>query len=63
MFGITCVTTMSLYNAPHDKGYPSIGCEPCTRAVQAGEDVQVVGGGKTQNLKSVDYMVDGKRSA
>jgi 3'-phosphoadenosine 5'-phosphosulfate sulfotransferase (PAPS reductase)/FAD synthetase len=27
-------------NALHDKGYPSIGCEPCTRAVQAGEDVR-----------------------
>ena len=22
----------------HDKGYPSIGCEPCTRAIKAGED-------------------------
>ncbi|CAJ0880110.1 Thioredoxin-dependent 5'-adenylylsulfate reductase [Ralstonia sp. LMG 32965] len=27
-------------NALHDKGYPSIGCEPCTRAVRAGEDVR-----------------------
>jgi phosphoadenosine phosphosulfate reductase len=26
------------YNALHDRGYPSIGCAPCTRAVQAGED-------------------------
>ena len=26
------------YNALHDQGYPSIGCWPCTRAVQAGED-------------------------
>lgn len=26
------------YNPLHDKGYPSIGCQPCTRAVQAGED-------------------------
>jgi phosphoadenosine phosphosulfate reductase len=25
------------YNALHDRGYPSIGCGPCTRAVQAGE--------------------------
>jgi len=25
------------YNALHDMGYPSIGCEPCTRAVQRGE--------------------------
>ena len=26
------------YNVLHDKGYPSIGCKPCTRAVQPGED-------------------------
>ncbi|HKG89822.1 MAG TPA: phosphoadenylyl-sulfate reductase [Nitrososphaeraceae archaeon] len=26
------------YNKLHDSGYPSIGCEPCTRAVQRGED-------------------------
>ena len=28
------------YNALHDRGYPSIGCAPCTRAVKAGEDVR-----------------------
>jgi phosphoadenosine phosphosulfate reductase len=28
------------YNVLHDQGYPSIGCEPCTRAVQPGEDVR-----------------------
>ncbi len=26
------------YNALHDKGFVSIGCEPCTRAIQPGED-------------------------
>lgn len=26
------------YNSLHDKGYLSIGCEPCTRAVKKGED-------------------------
>ena len=26
------------YNALHDQGYPSIGCAPCTRAVQPGAD-------------------------
>ena len=26
------------YNPLHDRGYPSIGCVPCTRAVVAGED-------------------------
>jgi phosphoadenosine phosphosulfate reductase len=25
------------YNSLHDSGFPSIGCAPCTRAVQAGE--------------------------
>lgn len=28
------------YNALHDRGFPSIGCEPCTRAVQPGEDLR-----------------------
>ena len=26
------------YNILHDRGFPSIGCSPCTRAVQEGED-------------------------
>lgn len=26
------------YNSLHDKGYLSIGCEPCTRAIKPGED-------------------------
>ena len=26
------------YNSLHDKGYNSIGCEPCTRAIKPGED-------------------------
>ena len=26
------------YNPLHDRGFPSIGCAPCTRAVPAGED-------------------------
>jgi phosphoadenosine phosphosulfate reductase len=25
-------------NALHERGYPSIGCEPCTRAIKSGED-------------------------
>ncbi len=28
------------YNALHDKNYPSIGCAPCTRAIEPGEDVR-----------------------
>lgn len=27
-----------VYNTLHDRGFPSIGCAPCTRAVQPGED-------------------------
>jgi phosphoadenosine phosphosulfate reductase len=28
------------YNLLHDRGFPSIGCEPCTRAVEPGEDLR-----------------------
>jgi phosphoadenosine phosphosulfate reductase len=28
------------YNPLHDRGYPSIGCAPCTRAVSPGEDAR-----------------------
>lgn len=28
------------YNVLHDRGFPSIGCEPCTRAIEPGEDVR-----------------------
>lgn len=28
------------YNALHDRGFPSIGCAPCTRAVESGEDTR-----------------------
>ena len=28
------------YNALHDKGYPSIGCSPCTRSVKPGEGIR-----------------------
>jgi phosphoadenosine phosphosulfate reductase len=28
------------YNPLHDQGYPSIGCQPCTRAVEPGEDIR-----------------------
>jgi phosphoadenosine phosphosulfate reductase len=28
------------YNVLHDRGYPSIGCDPCTRAVRPGEDIR-----------------------
>lgn len=28
------------YNRLHDRNYPSIGCAPCTRAVESGEDIR-----------------------
>ena len=28
------------YNSLLDKGFPSIGCEPCTRAIKPGEDIR-----------------------
>jgi len=28
------------YNTLHDQAYPSIGCEPCTRAIKPGEDLR-----------------------
>ena len=28
------------YNQLHDRGYPSIGCAPCTRALRAGENLR-----------------------
>ncbi len=28
------------YNKLHDQGYPSIGCQPCTRAIRPSEDIR-----------------------
>ncbi len=28
------------YNRLHDMGFPSIGCQPCTRAIEKGEDIR-----------------------
>ncbi len=28
------------YSKLHDDGFPSIGCQPCTRAIQTGEDIR-----------------------
>ncbi|MDB5952127.1 MAG: phosphoadenosine phosphosulfate reductase [Massilia sp.] len=50
------------YNALHDQGFPSIGCSPCTRAVQPGEDVRA-GRWWWENPDSKEcglHMVDGK---
>jgi len=50
------------YNALHDAGYPSIGCEPCTRAVKPGEDIRA---GRwwweaPENKECGLHVVDGK---
>jgi phosphoadenosine phosphosulfate reductase len=46
------------YNPMHDRGYPSIGCWPCTRVVAAGEDERAgrwAGQAKTEcGLHSLD---------
>ena len=28
------------YNSLHDHGFPSIGCQPCSRAIKEGEDIR-----------------------
>ena len=50
------------YNPLHDRGYPSIGCEPCTRAIRPGEDVRA-GRWWWENPESKEcglHVVDGK---
>jgi phosphoadenosine phosphosulfate reductase len=50
------------YNPLHDKGYPSIGCEPCTRAIQPGEDLRA-GRWWWENPETKEcglHVVDGK---
>ncbi len=50
------------YNPLHDKGFPSIGCEPCTRAIEPGEDVRA-GRWWWENPESKEcglHVVDGK---
>ncbi len=50
------------YNPLHDRGYPSIGCEPCTRAIQPGEDIRA-GRWWWENPESKEcglHVVDGK---
>jgi phosphoadenosine phosphosulfate reductase len=49
-------------NALHDQGFPSIGCEPCTRAIEPGEDVRA-GRWWWENPESKEcglHVVDGK---
>lgn len=43
------------YNPLHDHGYSSIGCAPCTRAIQPGEDIRA-GRWWWENSKSKDCL-------
>lgn len=50
------------YNVLHDKGFPSIGCAPCTRAIEPGEDIRA---GRwwweqPENKECGIHIVDGK---
>lgn len=50
------------YNPLHDQGFPSIGCAPCTRAIQPGEDIRA-GRWWWENPDSKEcglHVVDGK---
>ncbi|EJN09226.1 phosphoadenylyl-sulfate reductase [Herbaspirillum sp. YR522] len=50
------------YNRLHDQGFPSIGCQPCTRAIEPGEDVRA-GRWWWENPDSKEcglHVVDGK---
>ncbi len=46
------------YNPLHERGFVSIGCEPCTRPVLPNQHEREgrVGGGKKQHKKNVAYM-------
>ena len=51
------------YNPLHDKGYPSIGCWPCTRKISIGEDERAgrwSGQAKTEcGLHSIEFEQGG----
>ena len=50
------------YNELHDKGFPSIGCQPCTRAINKKEDIRN-GRWWWENSEQKEcglHMVDGK---
>lgn len=40
-----------IYNLLHDRGYPSIGCKYCTRAINAGEELRA---GRWSGLDKVE---------
>ena len=53
------------YNLPHnsllDKGFPSIGCEPCTRAIKPGEDLRAGRWWWEQSNKECGLHIDPKK--
>jgi len=53
------------YNLPHnsllDKGFPSIGCEPCTRAIKPGEDLRAGRWWWEQGNKECGLHIDHKK--
>ena len=51
------------YNELHDRGYPSIGCAPCTRAVTAGEDPRAGRWWWEQETGKECGLHEGRRSA
>lgn len=48
------------YNELHDRGYPSLGCVPCTRAVQAGEGIRDGRWADQQKLECGIHIVNGR---
>ncbi len=55
------------YNKLQDKGYPSIGCQPCTRAIKPGENIRagrlVVGIAGTSRMRTSPEKLGVKLSA
>lgn len=51
------------YNPLHDQGYPSIGCQPCTRAVAAGEDPRAGRWAGTQKTECGIHLKPGQKQS
>ncbi len=49
------------YNSLLDKGFPSIGCEPCTRAIKPGEDLRAGRWWWEQGNKECGLHIDPKK--
>ena len=62
----TYIRAHQLYYSPlHDRGYPSIGCAPCTRAIEPGEDASrrslVVGEPGLARMRPASPAATGRR--